>query len=237
MHKLDRIAVTAPACLNHYDYRKQTWQQLDAECKRQVRLALQRLQARSQEFDDADDSAYVIWGLRCAYCESQIFYGGHIEHFRRKNRHRPDGYPELTFDWKNLFLACGATEHCGHYKDRPCADPYDPDDLIKPDEHDPDVFLFFHSSGCVRVRNRVDMDASDRHRAEETIRVFNLNCGHLRGARHKALKAYQEKSPGLIDDLMTFDEALRREYILCEIEATKRDPYSTTIKHFFETVS
>jgi len=234
MHKLDRTAVPAPICLGHYDHGTQTWGQLHPECKRLVRLALQRMQGQYCRADDADDAEYVIWGLRCAYCESQIFYGGHIEHFRRKNRHRPDAYPELTFAWDNLFLACGATEHCGHYKDRPSAAPYDPDDLIKPDEHNPDAFLFFHSRGSVLVRDRTGMTDVDRHRALETIRVFNLNCGHLRGARKKSLNAYRAKNPGLIDELMTFDEVLRREYILSEIEATKWDPFSTTIKHFFE---
>lgn len=236
MHKLIRKAVPAPECLGNYDYRTQTWDHLHPACKRQVRLALQRMQAQHCRADDADDAEYVIWGLRCAYCQSQIFYGGHIEHFRRKNRRRPDAYPELTFVWDNLFLACGATEHCGHYKDRPSAAPYDPDDLIKPDEYDPDAFLFFHSRGQVLVRDRADLVDADRHRASETIRVFNLNCAYLRGARLKALNAYIKRNPGLIDDLMTFDEGLRHEYIRSEIEATKWDPFSTTIKHFFETI-
>lgn len=44
---------------------------------------------------------------KCAYCESVITHVeyGHIEHFCPKAGAR--GRPQLTFDWNNLFLACG----------------------------------------------------------------------------------------------------------------------------------
>ena len=239
MHKLDRTAIAAPVCLEGYDYRTHAWADLNQDplgraCQRQVRLALQRMQGQQVATDDADDEAYVITGLRCAYCESQIFYGGHIEHFRRKNRRLPDAYPELTFTWANLFLACGSTEHCGHYKDRPGAAPYDPDELIKPDEHDPEGYLYFHSSGEVRVRKRHGMPVEDSRRGAETIRVFNLDCGHLRGARRKVLKKYLGSAPNILDELMTLDAGDRRDYASMEVEATKWEPHSTTIRHFFE---
>ena len=196
MHKLDRSSLPAPACLNDWDYTQKTWDDFSTqgrECKRQVRLALQRIQGQQIASADADDEAEYIIGLRCAYCEGPIRYGGHLEHFRRKNRNRPDGYPELTFAWDNLFLACGSHEHCGHYKDRSGADAYDPDELIKPDVHDPDAFLYFHSTGEVMVRNtRPSMTDEDRRRAQTTIIVFNLDCRTLRGERKKALTLYRD---------------------------------------------
>lgn len=112
MHKLDRTSVTPPACLDAYDYRTQKWKDLGSECKRELRAALVQMQGiPGVTTPDANE-----YGLRCAYCEGTIFHEGHIEHFRRKN---PAHYPELTFAWPNLFLACGASSHCGHYKDRP----------------------------------------------------------------------------------------------------------------------
>jgi uncharacterized protein (TIGR02646 family) len=41
---------------------------------------------------------------KCAYCESKVRHVdyGHIEHYRPKSK-----YPELTFEWSNLLLACG----------------------------------------------------------------------------------------------------------------------------------
>jgi len=235
MHQLDRSSVSAPVCLTGYDYRTQTWADLDSGCKRQVRLALQRIQGQQIATDDAEDNAEFILGLRCAYCEGAIRHGGHLEHFRRKNRSHPNGYPELTFAWENLFLACASQAHCGHYKDRPGADAYDPDELIKPDIHDPDVFLYFHSTGEVLVRNtRPGITDDERRRASETIRVFNLDCGTLRGARSRALKTYSDRNHGILEFLMACDVADREAFIREEIEATRWEPYATTIKHFFE---
>ena len=230
MHKLDRAAVAKPLCLDDYDYQSQTWDDLNRQHKKLVRLSLQKIQGQQVVTDEADDAANFILGLRCAYCECQIFHGGHIEHFRRKNAAH---YPELTFEWTNLFLACGSTENCGHYKDRGGA-PYNPDELIKPDFDDPDDYLYCHSSGEMRVRHRNIMSDGDRRRGEETIRVFHLNCGHLRGGRKRALKQYLDRNTGILDALMEFDENDRQAFVGQEIEATKWEPYWTTIRHFFE---
>ena len=229
MHKLDRSSVVEPTCLAEYSYPDQTWDDFRGSCKRTVRLALQRIQGQQIESDDADDEAEYILGLRCAYCESQIFFGGHIEHFRRKN---PADFPELTFSWTNLFLACGSKDHCGHYKDNG-GSPYNPDELIKPDDQDPDDYLYFHSSGHVKVRNQPQLSEAELRLAEETIRVFNLNFGELQGKRRKAAKAYIHKNTNIIEELMAWDDQqVREEYISMEIEATRWEPFATTIKHF-----
>lgn len=235
MHKLDRDSVPKPVCLAGFDYKNQTWDDFKGLCPKLVRLALQRIQGQQIATDDADDEAYVILGLRCAYCECRIYKGGHIEHFRRKNRIRPDGYPELTFVWENLFLACDSKLHCGHYKDRRDAPAYDPDELVKPDEHDPDDFFYFHSSGEVRVRS--GLSEADHHRAEETIRVFHLNCRPLVGARAKAVSKYRKMNDLDIEEISSWDPELREEYIRGEIEATEWEPYSTTIKHFLQNAA
>ena len=168
-------------------------------------------------------------GPRCAYCEGAVYCDAHIEHFRRKNPHH---FPELTFAWSNLFWSCESNEHCGHYKDRPSAPPYNPADLIKPDEEDPDVYFYFHSSGEVRPRS--GLDPRQLHRANETIRVFNLNCGPLKAARRQALKQYERRDPDILEALMAFDEETRQAFIIEEIQATSRDPHCTVIRHFFE---
>jgi uncharacterized protein (TIGR02646 family) len=159
VHKLDRTAEAA--CLACYDYHVQNWDDVRQADKHEIRSCLAHMQ---------DD--------RSAYCEGPLYSRGHIEHFRRKN---PRHFPELTFDWSNRFLSCDGgdnSEHCGHYKDHAHGDPYDPADLVKPDEHDPDAYFYFHSSGEVRPRSRIS--GRDISRAAETIRVFNLNSGVLR---------------------------------------------------------
>lgn len=241
MHQVDRFSVPAPACLQDWDYTKKTWEDFHREglaCKRQVRLTLQRIQGQQIATHDADDSADFILGLRCAYCEGAIRHGGHLEHFRRKSPSHPNGYPELTFAWENLFLACASQEHCGHYKDRAGAENYDADDLIKPDIHNPDDFLYFHSTGQVMVRStRREMTDAERWRAVETIRVFNLDCGTLRGSRFRVVKTYADKNNGILEFLMECELADREAFISAEIDATRWEPYATTIKHFFEKAS
>lgn len=231
MHKLERSKVTAPECLADYDYRTQIWDDLRGERKRALRAALVQMQGIPGVTPD-DGSEH---GVRCAYCEAQIHHAGHIEHFRRKNRSRPDGYPELTFKWGNLFLACGSQTHCGHYKDRKSAPAYDPDELIKPDEHDPEYYLYFHSSGEVRPRHL--LEPADAHQATETIRVFRLNEASLAGRREKALRVYRERIAADLDELADWPSEDREAYLRDEIEATRWDPYATTIKHFLQNAA
>jgi len=231
MHKLDRSKVTAPECLTDYDYRTRTWDDLRGECKQALRAALVQMQG-IPGVTPHDGGEH---GVRCAYCEAQIHHAGHIEHFRRKNRHRPVGYPELTFQWGNLFLACGSQTHCGHYKDRRNASAYNPDELIKPDEHDPEHYLYFHSSGEVRPRH--PLNAADAHRAEETIRVFGLNNASLPGERKKALRVYRDKVAADLDELAAWSSEDREAYLRGEVEATRWDPYATTIKHFLQNAA
>lgn len=228
MLKLDRASINAPACLAEYDHRTQTWEDFRGCCKKQLRFALFQLQG-IPGITTADAAEY---GLRCAYCEGAIYHEGHIEHFRRKNRRHPNGYPELTFAWSNFFLACGSDEHCGHYKDRRSAPLYDADVLLKPDEHDPEYFFYFHSSGEVRARTALSDE--ERNRASETIRVFGLDNGALEGARANAVRSYRKMREIDFEELASWDEADRHEYFRSEIEATRWQPYATTIKHFLQ---
>lgn len=221
MHKLDRSAVAAPECLVKHDYKTQRWSDLQGDCKKQVRKALAYLQGDPELVEQTE------YGVRCAYCEGGIHHGGHIEHFRRKN---PEHYPELMFEWSNLFMACGSSAHCGHYKDRRQADAYVPDQLIKPDEYDPEHYLYFHSSGQVRARE--GLPPKDRETATETIRVFGLNNGSLPGARRKVLEGYWQPLLEDLDELESWGEGERASYLQAEVEATRWEPFATTIKHF-----
>jgi uncharacterized protein (TIGR02646 family) len=212
MRKLDRNAAPAPPCLANYQHDTQTWDDVSGEDKRQIRQHLEQIQ-----------------GPRCAYCEGPLEALGHqIEHFRRKN---PRHFPELKFTWSNLFLACNSDDHCGHYKDRH-GTPYNPAELIKPDDYDPDKYLYFHSSGEVRPRPRLTPEA--QRRATETIRVFHLDCAPLRHARRRALAQYERKEPRILDDLMAFDEESRKAFIAEEVQATSGEAYCTVIRHYFE---
>lgn len=224
MHYLDRTAVGTPTCLSHYNYGTQIWDDLGGTCKQELRAAL----AKMQGIPGVTTVDAAEYGVRCAYCEGVIRHDGHIEHFRRKN---PLHFPELTFAWTNLFLACGSQKHCGHYKDRKGARAYDPTHLIKPDDHDPEQFLYFHSNGEVRVNASLS-DLAEQRRATATIRVFGLDNSALAGARANAVSVYRNKILNELEEIESWSPEDRMEYLQCEIEATRWDPYATTIKHF-----
>lgn len=226
MHKLDRTKSSPPACLVTYNCPPQNWEDFGADCKRQLRAALVLMQGEpGVTTPDANE-----YGLRCAYCEGRVLHGGHIEHFRRKNANY---FPHLTFAWVNLFLACGSSDHCGHYKDRSGAQPYDAGDLIKPDEDDPHDYLYFHSTGDVRARNGLNVE--NARRANETIRVFGLSNRALAGRRAKAVSFYRKKIAEDLDELATWSATDRGAYLLGEIYATRYEPYATSIKHFLQS--
>lgn len=234
MHFLDRNSVTEPSCLSSYSYPAQTWKSFGGPCKVELRKALVELQGEPGITNSAGASEY---GIRCAYCESSIFHDGHIEHFRRKN---PEHFPELTFAWDNLFLSCGATTHCGHYKDAANSKPYDPNDLVKPDIEDPRRLLFFSVQGSLHPRE--GLSATDQHRANETIRVFNLNDPVLVAKRRKALESLAESRDEflmLFGDLLDENhsehereefEQLVHEWIQNEVQVSMYQPYSSAIR-------
>lgn len=215
MHKLNRPN-NGPLCLADYDHTSQKWDDMASLDKSSIRTSLDTMQA--------NHCGQSI----CAYCECPIYDRGHIEHFRRKNKKK--GFPELTFSWENLFLSCNSSEHCGHFKDRHGAAPYNPDHLVKPDEMDPDDYLYFHSSGVVRTRE--DLIETDTNRAKTTINVFGLNNKALEGSRSSALKAYKKISEDYLDEIENWSESDKFEYLTSEIKQTANDPYATTIRHY-----
>lgn len=223
MHKLDRNKIEVSQCLSEYDYSTQTWDDFGGECKKQLRAVLVQMQG----IPGVTTKEASEYGVRCAYCEDAIHHAGHIEHFRRKNQQH---FPELTFEWSNLFLACGSNDHCGHYKDRPRAEAYNPDNLIKPDIEDPEDYLYFHSSG--EIRSRADIDTNKEVKANETIRVFGLDKGTLPSNRARAVQPYKK----VLEEIADWEPELITEYIQEEIEKTQWQAFSTTIKHFLAGV-
>lgn len=129
----------------------------------------------------------ALWqmsGERCAYCEAKLDEQGHIEHFRRK-RHNP----ALTFVWDNLLPSCGSLEHCGHFKDRNGAPPYQVAHLIHPGQQDPEQLLTYSSDG--KIQPRIKPGDPRYHHATETIRILGLDNEKLRRRRENGIKAYK----------------------------------------------
>ncbi|WP_224788154.1 retron Ec78 anti-phage system effector HNH endonuclease PtuB [Pseudomonas fluorescens] len=164
MRKLQRGS--GPGCLSLYQHGRHNWGCVTSEHRAEIWRDLNTMQ-----------------GGRCAYCEAPINESDrHIEHFRQKGRD-----PRVTFEWENLFGSCNRHESCGKHKDR-CA--YAPLVLIKPDCDDPDDYWVFVSDGTIRPR--ADLSTPQQSRAEESLRIFNLDArnGRLRHMRREAVRQY-----------------------------------------------
>jgi len=167
----------------------------------------------------------AMQGRRCAYCEASINdRDRHIEHFRQKDRD-----PRGTFDWDNLFGSCDRHESCGKHKDS-CG-LYDPMLLIKPDTDDPDDYWVFVSDGTIAVR--AGLNARQNVRAEESLRIFNLDAqnGRLRKKREAAVRPYRDTAEALVE---LFEQEGEEAWLLLveeELNATLHHPFSTAIRH------
>lgn len=127
----------------------------------------------SDEHIALGDSLYERQSHFCAYCELKISQkdDGHIEHLERRS-----DKPERTFDWTNMFFSCNYLDSCGDFKDN-TKQQFTPSDIVDPSIDDPLDFFVYGVNGVIYAKD------SNKHRAEETIRVFNLNNPRLTNMR------------------------------------------------------
>lgn len=209
MHHLNRPP--APRCLIRYRHGQNNWGDVRNEDKAEIWAGLNEMQ-----------------GNRCAYCECEIRTGphnhhAHIEHFRQRNRH-----PQGTFEWYNLFGSCNRAESCGKHKDKQA---YNHQDLIKADTENPEHYLRFLPDGQVVPAD--NLEPQEIKRAEETIRVFNLN-GSLRQIRETYVKGYQQTAKELLNLAEVFDEEDWRPLLEQELTAIAGQPFETAIRHILK---
>lgn len=203
MRKLQRGA--APACLSKFRHGAKNWGDVSPADKAEIWQELEIMQDR-----------------RCAYCEGEISPSNrHIEHLRQKGRD-----PTVTFEWSNLFGSCNREDSCGEHKDR--CPIYPPQVLIKPDSEDPELYLVFDHHGGVTPRS--SLGAADRHRATETIRIFNLDAS-LRAIRFSQVTGYVQTAEYFAELEAAYEEAEWLPLLEQEIAATAHLPFATAIKH------
>lgn len=209
MRRLDRATVPAPPCLASYKHGAQNWSAVTSEHKKEIRTRLEQLQ-----------------GKRCAYCEACLdAFGHHIEHFRRKSR-----FPALTFAWTNLLWSCDCIDHCGHYKDHR-AGHYDPNDLVDPAVDDPDQFFQFFSDGSIRIR--LPLNPAEQHRANETLRVLNLDSEHgpLRHMRRAYCAGYVTLGAEIAKLAAASSPEEWQPFLDDELSRAQELPFATAIRH------
>ena len=208
MHKLERGK--APHCLKKFKHGLNTWDDVSNADKVEIWVALETIQ-----------------GHRCAYCESDISgRNKQIEHFRQKASHR---YPQGTFEWANLFGSCTRKDSCGNHKDK-CGE-YHHEDLIKPDEEDPELYLLFVVDGSISQRH--GLTEKDNHRAKKTLEVFNLDYanGPLRQMRKNAISGYLQTIEELQELSSICSQIEYLAFLKEELVRIEPLPFATAIKH------
>jgi uncharacterized protein (TIGR02646 family) len=208
MHFLQRGA--APNCLSNYRHGQHQWTHLTPTFvdRAAIRTELEAMQGR-----------------RCAYCECDLDqHGQHIEHFRQRDR-----YSQGTFDWDNLFLSCKRKDSCGKHKDE-CG-PYNHADLIKPDVDDPEHDFLFGEHGTISLRQ--GLSPQENHRAEETLRIFNLDAqwGPLRKMRELTCMTYLDTATAFQEMAQQYPESEWLPLLEAELAAIQHLPFCTAIKH------
>lgn len=202
MRKLDRDPL-APQGLSNYRHGVHRWS-----------LTSPTLEERGYIWAKLD----AMQSERCAYCEATIDSANrHIEHFRQRQH-----YPQGTFDWHNLFGSC----HRHEYKDNCGLYPHQ--DLIKPDIEDPEDYLVFTPNGSVQPRAHLDTRA--RNRAEQTIRILELN-GALTQIRKVHTGPYMETALAIADLARHHPEEEWLPFLQEELQNTAQLPFATAIKH------
>lgn len=207
MHKLNRPI--PPRCLSQFSHGRDNWGNVMPDNKTEIWQSINDMQQN-----------------RCAYCEIDLRTdrgnsNAHIEHFRQRNN-----YPQGTFQWANIFGSCDRQDSCGKHKDR--LPEYNHQDLIKMDTEDPEQFLAFFSDGNVVPTK--GLAPQDKHRAEETIRIFNLN-GALRQIRETMVKGYLQTAEEFAQLAEEFEPEEWQPLLIEELAAIEHLPFTTAIKH------
>jgi uncharacterized protein (TIGR02646 family) len=165
--------------------------EIPAILKRKARIWLEELRAAKSRAEreriqnryrrsDIKKKLMEMFNNKCAYCESKITHVdyGHIEHYRPKSR-----WPEFTFSWDNLFLACGICNGPEHKGDRfPEASAGGP--IVNPCEDEPSDHLEFRFDPVTTIASVYGKTS----RGEVTEKLLGLNRPDLRIHRSKFLK-------------------------------------------------
>lgn len=197
-----------PACLMAYRHGRDNWD---------------TLHAAPADVDEVRAALTVMQGGLCAYCEVETRGDWHIEHLWSRADH-----PQRTFDWSNLFASCNRRVTCGTYKDHG-GKPYNAADLIDPASEDPDRFLFFSADGLVQPRALLGQ--RDQRRAEETIRVFNLNAPVLVLRRQRLVSMLLESEPDILELMAGIPAEDRPAWIDGFVDDYCSDGFPTTVRH------
>lgn len=156
------------------------------------------------------DALRVCQGGSCAYCETELREGGHIEHIHPRSadpcQHRPSRNPH--YDWGNLLVVCDGQDHC----DGPAgkADQHLCGQALFPDEMQSGILYVSVDTGDGAIHAHPGLDYQDRQRVSLSIEKLRLNHPRLRQSRLELVRLMSELVVECGDDSVARYEALCR---------------------------
>lgn len=176
-------------------FRIHSWNQLEeTEEGQQVRSSTREYILTREQFN------------QCAYTELPLEYeknDSHIEHLKRKDS---AFFPELTFEWTNLFVSCNFDDFGGRYKDEKYLKGKTRDDnalIINPSLENPSEYFELTNWGELTIKT--DLQGIAKSKAEETIKAFNLNHNSLQERRREIIQSVNDYKNGGIDSKMIIE--------------------------------
>lgn len=119
-----------------------------------------------------------------AYTEEPLSSDTHIDHFRKR-----DLFPNLIFDWNNLFVDGMSESYGAKFKDKIIRkDDYAL--LISPTEKNVERYFSYMQNGEIVVAK--GLSAYEAKRAAFTIKAFNLTDSRLTARRAAVIKSIQD---------------------------------------------
>lgn len=137
---------------------------------------------------------------QCAYTELPLVYeknNSHIEHLKRKDS---AFFPELAFEWSNLFISCNSDDFGGKYKDGKYLKGKIKTDnalILNPALENPADFFELKSWGELTIKE--NLNAVDKRKAETTRDAFNLNHNSLQERRKEMIQSVKDYQSGGLD--------------------------------------
>jgi len=176
-------------------YRIHSWNQLEETAEgQQVRSSTREYILKREQFN------------QCAYTELPLEYeknDSHIEHLKRKDS---AFFPELTFEWSNLFVSCSFDDFGGKYKDEKYLKGKTKADnalIINPALENPNEYFELTNWGELTIKT--DLQELAKTKAEETIKAFNLNHNSLKDRRRKIIKIVNVYKEGGLESEMIIE--------------------------------
>lgn len=145
-------------------------------------------------------------GNQCAYTELPLEYeknNSHIEHLKRKDS---AFFPELTFEWSNLFISCNSDDFGGKYKDGKYLKGKSKADnalILNPSLENPKEFFELKNWGELTIKE--GLQGTAKTKAEETIKAFNLNHNSLQDRRREMMQSVNDYKNGGLDSEMIIE--------------------------------